>query len=385
MTAPGIASMRRWATSSLAVGAAAALLLIAQAALSGQPWMASYLFAWLFVLGISLGSMGLVIVHNLTAGGWGQAGSAVFQAALRTLPATALLALPLLFRLPDLYAWMNPGSAAAAEQGRAWYLNVPFFCLRAVVYFAIWLWLAWLLRDDRPVQQAARRQLVASAGFVVFALTTTFAAVDWMMSLLPQWHSTEFGLLVVVAQVLSALCAAIIGAALTGGHPDEQGRRRFHDLGKLLLALVLLWAYLALMQYLIMWIEDLPDDIAWYLPRTQTSWGGVALFVVVAQFALPFLALLSRNAKRRPPVLAAVAALVLLGSLADTFWLIVPTFRPGGFEILWSDVFALLAVGGIWLGLLIRAIQAGPAFVPDGAAAGKAARSAKSGVIADHA
>jgi len=372
MTGPAAASAR-WAGTCLLAGGVGALLLVVHAAWSGQPWVASYLFTWLFVLGICLGSMALVIVHDLTGGGWGQAGRPVLQAALRMLPATALLAIPLLFRLPDLFSWMR-AAGATREQGVAWYLNVPFFCVRAAVYFAIWLWLARLLRDDRPAP-AARRQLVASSGFVLYAATATFAAVDWMMSLTPRWHSTEFGLLIGVGQVMSALCAAIIGAAMLDRRLDEDRRRHFHDLGKLLLALVLLWAYLTLMQFLIIWIEDLPDDIRWYLPRMQTSWSGLGLFLVVGQFALPFVVLLSRDAKRRPPVLGAVAWLVLFACLADSFWLIVPTFRPGGFEILWSDLFALLAVGGLWLGLLIRAIRAQPA----------GASSAQAGAIGEHA
>jgi hypothetical protein len=371
MTRPDAGSAR-WAGTCLLAGGVGAVLLIAHAAWSGQPWVASYLFTWLFVLGICLGSVALVIVHDLTGGGWGQAGRPVLQAALRMLPATALLAIPLLFKLPDLFSWMR-AAGATREEGVAWYLNVPFFCVRAAVYFGIWLWLARLLRDDRPAQ-ADRRQLVASSGFVLYAATTTFAAVDWMMSLTPRWHSTEFGLLIGVGQVMSALCAAIIGAALLDRRLDEDRRRRFHDLGKLLLALVLLWAYLTLMQFLIIWIEDLPDDITWYLPRMRTSWSGLGLFVVVGQFVLPFLVLLSRDAKRRPPVLGAVAALVLFACLADSFWLIVPTFRPGGFEIRWNDLFALLAVGGVWLGLLIRVIGAQPA----------GARSAKAGAIGEH-
>jgi hypothetical protein len=138
---------------------------------------------------------------------------------------------------------------------------------------------------------------------------------------------------------------------------DAPMRRRFHDLGNLTLALVLVWAYLALMQFLIIWIEDLPEEITWYLLRTRTSWSALTTFIVIAHFALPFLLLLSRRAKRAPAVLAAVAALVLLACLADSFWLVVPIFRPRGFALQWSDLGALLAVGGVWLGALTVVIR----------------------------
>jgi len=373
----------RWSMASLLAAAAGAGLLIANAARTGQAWMPSYLAIWLFVLGLSLGSMALLIVHNLTAGGWGQAARPFFEAALRMFPILALLAIPLLFRLPELFPWMRAGAGLAELRGRAWYLNTAFFSVRALIYFAIWLWLAWRLRGDRPARvrgadqrPAARPELVSSVGFVLFAVTTTFAAVDWMMSLTPQWRSTEFGLLIGVGQVLSALSGAIISAALFASDADAGLRQRFHDLGKLLQALVLLWAYLAFMQFLIIWIEDLPDETGWYMLRTQTSWSSLAWFLAGAHFVLPFLVLLSRNAKRTPPVLAAVAGVLLLAGLADTFFLVVPPFRPRGFELQWNDLFALLAVGGAWLGLLLRAIRA-PAAHP--------MRGDRHGGLGDHA
>jgi len=365
-THPSPAAARLSTASLLAGGVGAVLLIAVGAGGAARAYLPSYLFIWLFVLGLSLGSMALIFVHDLTGGGWGQAARPVFEAALRVLPATTLLAVPLLFGLPDLLPWMHGPHAPAEDlSGKGWYLNPAFFSARAIAYLAIWLSLAWLLRSTRSARargtddrQVSRQRTLASAGFVIYATTTTFAAIDWIMSLTPAWHSTVFGLLIGVGQVSAALCCAIIGAAALARGADEALRGQFHDLGKLLLALVLLWAYLAFMQYLIIWIEDLPDEIGWYLVRTQTSWRGLALVIAAAHFAIPFLALLSSNGKRSPPVLAAVAGMVLFACLADMFWLIVPSFRPEGFAIRWSDALALLAVGGIWLGLLIRAIPA---------------------------
>jgi len=356
---------RRLGTACLLAAGAGALLLIVAGRQSGQSWLPSYLFVWLFVLGLSLGSLAWVVVHNLTGGDWGNAARPFLQAALRLFPLTALLALPLLFGPAQLLPWMHTAAGAAEAgfvAGQRWYLNSGFFYARAMLYFAIWLGLARLLRSDRasaphrPGRREPSLQAVSAVGFVLYALTTTFAAVDWTMSLTPRWHSTEFGLLIGTGQALSALAGAIVCAHALAAEVDARQRRRFHDLGNLALALVLVWAYLALMQFLIIWIENLPDEIPWYLLRSRTSWSALTSFVVVAHFVLPFLFLLSRGAKRAPAVLAAVAALVLLACLADSFWLVVPVFRPRGFELQWSDLGALLAIGGLWLGCLIFVI-----------------------------
>jgi hypothetical protein len=356
-------------TTCLLAAGAGAVLLVAAGRQGGQPWLPSYLFVWLFVLGLSLGSLALVVVHNLTGGEWGQLAQAFLQAALRLFPLTALLALPILIAPGQLLPWMRAptdASDAALAAGQSWYLNSSFFYLRAILYFAIWLGLAQRLRADRA--WATRhlgpppRQAVSALGFVLYAITTTFAAVDWTMSLTPSWHSTAFGLVIGTGQVLSALAGAIVCAkVLATGVIDAPLRQRFHDLGNLALALVLVWAYLSLMQFLIIWIEDLPDETAWLLLRSRTSWSALTSLVVIAHFLLPFLLLLSRRAKRAPAVLAAVAVLVLLACLADNFWLVVPIFRPRGFALQYSDLGALLAIGGLWLGGLIFVL--GPAAV----------------------
>ena len=355
---------RRLRNASLLAAAAGIVLLIVAGRQSGQAWLPSYLFVWLFVLALSLGSLAWVAVHNLTGGEWGEATRPFTQAALRLFPLSALLGVPLLFSPAQLLPWMNATGTADAglAAGQHWYLNSPFFYVRAVVYFVIWLSLAWLLRDDgdaaaRLVERRnSSRQAVSAVGFVLYALTTTFAAVDWTMSLTPPWHSTVFGLLIGTGQALAALAGAILCANALASGVDAAMRRRFHDLGNLSLALVLVWAYLAFMQFLIIWIEDLPDEIAWLLLRSRTSWSVLTWFMLITHFVLPFLLLLSRNAKRAPAVLAGIGALVLLACLADSFWLVVPIFRPGGFELQWSDLGALLAIGGLWLGCLIFVI-----------------------------
>ena len=365
MRAAATPMARRLRNASLFAAAAGVVLLIVAGRQSGQAWLPSYLFVWLFVLGLSLGSLAWVAVHNLTGGNWGEATRPFAQAALRLFPLCALLAVPLLFAPAQLLPWMTmaAGSAdAGLAAGQHWYLNSPFFYVRGIFYFVIWLGLAWLLRDDgaaaasNPGPRNSSRQAVSAVGFVLYALTTTFAAVDWTMSLTPPCHSTVFGLLIGTGQALSALAGAIVCANALVPQVDAAMRRRFHDLGNLSLALVLVWAYLAFMQFLIIWIEDLPDEIAPLLLRSRTSWSLLTWFLLVTHFALPFVLLLSRSAKRAPGVLAGIGALVLLACLADSFWLVVPIFRPGGFELQWSDLGALLAIGGLWLGCLIFVI-----------------------------
>jgi len=348
---------RRLGVACLLAAAAGVLVLIATARQNGPLWLPSYLFVWLFVLGLSLGSLAWVAVHHLTGGDWGHALLPFAHAALKLFPLCALLGLPLLLAPAELLPWMRAtGGEPEAElvTGQHWYLNTGFFYLRAIVYFAVWLGLAWLLRSDRALH---RLQAISAIGFVLFALTTTFAAVDWTMSLTPRWHSTAFGLLIGTGQVLSALAAGIICANSLATDIDARLRRRFHDLGNLALALVMVWAYVAVMQFLIIWIEDLPEEIPFYLVRSRTSWSALTSFVAIAHFALPFALLLSRGAKRTPAVLSSIAALILLASLADSFWLVVPTFRPHGFELQWSDLGALLAIAGLWLGCLIFLIE----------------------------
>jgi len=206
---------------------------------------------------------------------------------------------------------------------------------------------------------------------LVYGASVTFAAIDWIMSLTPQWYSTTFGLLAGIGQAMSAFAWAIAVTAYrerdamkpradlpSTGETDHRQPGDlpglFQDLGNLLLMFVMTWAYLAFTQYLIIWAEDLPNEIAWYLPRVKTSWHVVALFLVAFHFALPFLVLLSRRAKRAPRALGLLAAMLLVAHLVDAYWLVAPTFRPAGVALAWSDVPAVAALGGLWLAVFLR-------------------------------
>jgi hypothetical protein len=355
--------VQRW---SLAAGIVA--LAVCGAALLFQRELVfqSYLVAWLFCLGIALGSTANLMVYHLTGGGWGALLQGPLQSASMSLPWLGLLGIPLLPGLPDLYAWALPGAAdhSALIMQKSWYLNLPFFLIRALLYFSIWIALAVALdaASRRKNQSVQRLQRLCVVGLIAYAITVTFAAVDWIMSLTVQWYSTTFGLLIAIGQALAGFAAALSAAALMSRREPSAlaSPRVFQDLGNLLLMYVLTWTYLAFTQYLIVWAEDLPHEISWYLPRLHTSWHAVAWFLIVFHFALPFVILLFRAAKRDVRVMAALGGLMLCAHWVDVLWLVVPPFRPEGFRIEWTDVLATIGVGGIALAAAIRHARSTP-------------------------
>ena len=368
-TAPAkIARLQRLA---LIVGVVALIVLGAGALVDRTQFFRAYLVGYLFWAGIAIGSLVLLMLQHLTGGGWGLVIRRPLEAATRTLPVVLLLFVPILLGVNSIYSWTdhekmaeNPALAAKARL----YLNPKFFSRRAAVCFAIWLLLAfflnrWSRAQDRSGdrQFAKKMRVLSGPGMVLFVFTVTLVSIDWVMSLDPSWTSTIFGLLFVAAWGLTAL-AFVIGALawLAKDEPMSSvvAPLHFHDLGKLLLALVMLWAYFAYSQYLIIWSGNLPEEIRWYLPRTHGTWGAIALGVVVLHFALPFLFLLSRRLKRNPHKLVLVAVLILLMRYVDLLWVVVPNF-PGA-RINWMDIVAPIGLGGIWLAAFCRQLRSWP-------------------------
>ncbi|HEY3053573.1 MAG TPA: hypothetical protein VGK04_09330 [Thermoanaerobaculia bacterium] len=304
----------------------------------------SYLWAYLFFLGIALGSFAILAIHGLTDGKWGDAIRAPLLAAIGTLPLWAILFLPIVFGMKLLYPWT--GVATEAMRAKAAYLNIPFFVIRAAIYFTCWSALAWF---------AVRRREVRLAGpaLVLYVVTMTFASWDWMMSLEPKWWSTIYAMSVVTGQGLTALAAMIMLIGFFHFREDA-----LPDLGNLLLAFVMFWSYLTFSQYLIIWSGNSKDEIAWYLSRTETSWRWLAIALLVFAFFGPFLALLFRAAKRSPIVLASIASIVLFTRMIDVFWTIAPAFHVRGFFLSWTDIVVFLALGAIWTALFRRQLSA---------------------------
>jgi hypothetical protein len=355
---------------SLAVGLIAAVLCAGGALIFPPAFFRAYLSAYIFWIGIPVGALALLMLHHLVGGRWGFMIQRVLEAAIQTLPLMALLFIPLLFGLADLYPWAQTEVVAADPllQQKAAYLNIPFFIARAVAYFAVWIVLGrllvtWSLQQDRSADDTLtlRLQRLSGPGLVLYGLTVSFAVIDWIMSLEPKWYSTIFGMIFMVSFGLAAMALAILATRfLETEKPLAQvvSPDRRHDLGNLLLALVMFWAYLNFSQFLLIWSENLAEEIPWYLHRIGGGWEWVAVALILFQFALPFILLLSRNTKRDSRTLAAVAAAILFMHWLDILWMVVPSFYPARFHFHWLDIAAPVAIGGLWLAAFIGYLKA---------------------------
>ncbi len=357
---------------ALAAGVAGLAVAALGAFISPAQFFRSYLVAYLFWCGIALGSLAIVMLQHITGGAWGAIIRRPLESATRTLPVLALLFLPLLLGLPHLYEWASPEHVAhdPVLQHKQLYLNVPFFIARAAFYFATWIVLARLLtrwsrdQDERGGPVSERRlQYLSRGGLLLYSLTMTFASIDWVMSLEPHWYSTIYGILFIGGQVLSAFAFVIpVMALLADRAPLSEiiSPDKFHDLGKLLLAFIMLWAYFSFSQFLIIWSGNLPEETPWYLNRLRGGWESIGVAQIVLHFALPFVVLLSRDLKRDGRRLAAVALAVLAMRVVDLFWLIAPAFSPGALTVHWLDAVTLVGVGGVWLAAFAYQLRGQP-------------------------
>ena len=358
-------------TLALGVGAVGLLATALGFFLAPDTFFRAYLVGWVYWMNVALGSLALLMVHHLSRGDWGVVVRRLLEAASRTLPLLFVLFVPLLFGLPRLYEWARPEAVegSALLQEKASYLSVPGFVLRSLLYFAIWYAAAFLLNrlslaQDRTGDPGLfrRMQVVAAPGLMAYGLAVTFAAVDWLMSLQPEWFSTMYGLYLVASQALAAL-AFLIAFALYLAPREPMShvlqRRHFHDYGKLFLATVMVWAYFSFSQFLIIWSGNLPEEIGFYLHRIQHGWGWVAIAIVLFHFVLPFVLLLSRDLKRHR-MLGAVALMMLGIRLVELFWQVEPAFDEHHPAFYWLYLAAPLGIGGIWLWFFLRQLKARP-------------------------
>jgi hypothetical protein len=359
------AVIHRVRRSALAAGVIALAACAVGAFAAPVQFFRSYLFGCIFWAGLALGSLAVLMLRYVTGGAWGVPIRRPLESATRTIPYIALLFIPLLFGLPRLYEWARPEDVARDPllQHKAAYLNVGFFVGRGVVYLGAWFLLAYFLNrwsdeEDRAPGPGVRRrlQMISAGGLVAYGLTITFWSIDWLMSLEPHWYSTMYGVLLMAGQALSGLAFAIAVTILLSRFKPLSaifGAEHRHDLGKLLLTLVMFWAYVSFSQYLIIWSGNLPEEIPWYLRRLQGGWGWFGVAMILLHFALPFLLLLSADANRNPRILAGVAFLVLGMRFVDLFWLIRPAFSPGHFRLHWLDIAAPLGIGGVWVAVFL--------------------------------
>jgi len=362
------------------VSSVALILCIGWAFRNPDQFFRSYFLAWIFWMEVALGSIALLMLQHLTGGQWGLVIRRILEAATRTIPLMAVLMIPVLFRLKQLYIWADPQlvSLDPVLQHKSAYLNPPFFVARVVFYFVAWFTLVYLLnkwsweQDETREPKIKRRfEALSGPGLVLYGFTITFASIDWVMSLEPHWFSTIYGLIFMVGQVLLTLCFVIALLMLLAQHKplsDVVRPSHFHDLGKLLLTFVILWAYVSFSQFLIMWSGNLTEEIPWYLRRMTGGWQYLALFVVVFHFALPFLLLLSRGRKRDMARLARVAIALIVVRWAAIYWMMAPGFGQkvsatgagSTFKLSPMDLLAPVGIGGLWVAVFVWQLKGRP-------------------------
>lgn len=331
----------------------------------------SYLTGYMLVLGATLGPLALTMIHHQSGGKWGVIIRSILGAASRVLPVMTVLFIPIAMGIPHLYHWSHVDAVAHDEvlQHKETYLNVPFFLVRAACYFAVWNALVfflnkWAVEQDRTGDPAVAKRMerLSGPGLLIFGLTVTFAAFDWLMSTDPHWYSTIYGFLLMGGFGLTTMAVTIIALHwLSKREPLNlaAGPQHFHDLANLMLAFVILWTYFSFSQYLIIYSANLPEEITWYTRRLDTSWIGVGRFLIFAHFAVPFLLLLFRKNKRAADRLVPIAIAMLVMRLVDLFWLIAPQFHER-LAVSWLDIVLPLGLAALWIGCFVWQLRGRP-------------------------
>jgi hypothetical protein len=347
------------------VGVVCAVLGAAVCAILGPADPRQFFFSWLvsflFFLSLSLGALFFVLIQYAAQGGWGVVLRRIGETTFAMLPVMAALFLPVLLGLHHLYEWTHADVVAqdALLRWKAPYLNVPFFLIRAALYFGLWSFIAVLYYRGSRGQDAtgdprvsARLRRFAGPAIIILALTQTFASVDWIMSLTPHWYSTMFGVYFFAGSFVGfiALLSVIAVALRRAGLLDTViSADHLQDIGKFLFAFTAFWAYIAFSQFFLMWYANLPEETIWYQARMEGSWMTVTIVLMAGHFAIPFFYLMGRAVKRRGSTLAIGGAWLLVMHFLDLYWLVMPTLHPEGLSPSLLDVAALVTVGGCFL------------------------------------
>jgi len=369
---PGAASVERTAGIVGVIGLALCVLGVF---MNPAVFFQSYLFAFIYWSGFALGGLGVLLMGHTVGGRWCATARRFFEAQMGTLWIVAVFVVILLFGLRYLYPWTHIDTLPELadrnvlhhKQG---YLNVPFFLVRVVIYFAVW-WFwgmrvrAMADRQDETGDPTLRERMRAfsAPGVLVFVLTATFAYIDWILSADAQFYSTVYGAMILIGDVLQTFALTILVMILTSRGDRFGGRVNaviLHDLGNLMFAFTIFWTYLTASQLIIVWPANLPQELVWYLNRVHGFWKYLAVAVALSMFAIPFLALLSQTRKRDPRRLMRVCIWLLAARVIDVYWIVEPTYRRHGFWMSWTDFAAFFAVGGIWLYVYVRRLRQRP-------------------------
>jgi hypothetical protein len=367
MTAPETVrpTIERVQQRGFIAGAIGLLIAIALGFRDWQQFFHSYLFAYVFWMVFAMGSLAILQLHHMTGGRWGLPIRRILEAGTRTIPAMTVVFLPILLGIKKLYPWAaNPeilGDEATDHFRRMW-LQPGFFIVRAVIYFAIWNLLAFLLNkwsaeQDRTadVRLKDRMSSLAAPGTILWALSWSWAMLDWVMSLEPTWYSSIYGMVFMVIACLGTLSFCVLILRLLNDYePLRESYEPSHlnDIGNLILTFTLLWTYMSFAQFLIIWSGNLKQEIPWYKVRAFTSWGYIAAALLIFHFFVPFFILLQRRVKRRLESLSGLALWMMAVTLVDVYWLVVPAFpnMRSGPHVSLIDIFAVIGIGGIWVG-----------------------------------
>jgi hypothetical protein len=322
-----------------------------------RAWLTPFVF-WFF---IPAGALGILCLQYVTGGEWGVLIRRPLGAAARTIPLFLLFGIPVVLGLDQIYVWANDAIVAndhVLQQKQLW-LNPTGWLIRTLFYFALWSLWAWRIRklslrfyEDRSPYIELTRRKWAAAGLLVFVFTLTFTSVDWVMSLEPKWYSSMFGIAFLVGAGLSAFAFVTLFLCLLAGNKAMENILKpshFRDLGNLMLAFTMLWAYMNFSQFLLIWYGNIKEETPYYLKRMHGGWGAIALALIIFHFFLPFTMLLMRSIKDRPKTIMVVTIIILLMRFVDTYWLVNPAFYGEHFHFSWITIFAFLGIGGLWL------------------------------------
>ncbi|MDP9055181.1 MAG: hypothetical protein M3N93_12920 [Acidobacteriota bacterium] len=375
-TSPLLAeTLKKYQQIAAFVGLPFLALLVAGYFIAGpQQFLRSYLIGMFFWFGMGMGCLALLMVHFVAGGAWGMMIRRPLEAGARTIPVMWLMFLPLLILAPKLYAWADPAHAGdKIVLAKHLYLNLKFLWIRWLIYGLVWVGLSmllnrWSLEEDRTKSWKISNKLesLSAPGLAAYFFTITFASIDFLMSLDVTWASTIYGFLIAVGQGLSAMSLVVAVLVLLGKfEPMDHAitAKHLHDLGKLMLALVMLWAYLSFSQYLIIYSANLPQEITWYVRRLNGGWQWVGLFLLLLHFALPFALLLSQALKKNPKTISSIAIFIICIRVVDVFWLVEPNFVDVNhpvFTVSWLDFVAPIGFGGLWLAMFFNTLPTRP-------------------------
>jgi hypothetical protein len=360
----------QWQVRFLTVGLIAGILSVIGAFLNPKQFFLSYLFSYLFWIGLGAGCIVVAMIHYLSGGQWGHPIRRFLEAGFSTIPLFAILFIPILFGLGDLYPWARAGELPEKIIKKEPYLGKLFFILRAFVILGIWIfWVLrlrkWSLAQDATEDSSPTRHLatLSGPGLVIIPLTATFAYIDWIMSTEPRWYSTIFAIIILAGQVLVTYAFCVILLKLferVGPLAEIVGGQHYHQLGNLLLTFVLFWTYVGFSQLLIIYSGNKPDEIRWYLHRIAGGWRYLLGIIAFFHFFLPFMLLLLRSFKRRSTLLAGLACIVVAVHLLYSYWLVGPSIFPDGIHLNWLNFAVPVALGGVWLGAFFWFLERAP-------------------------